>query len=54
LYRYAEELTDTHFGQDFNKLFEHLDHDKTGMVDSENLRNCMFGDYMTVWLCSAS
>ena len=43
---YIKELTDTHFGQDFNKLFQHLDLDKTGSVDSENLRNCMFGDYM--------
>jgi dynein heavy chain len=44
---YIKELTNTHFGQDFNTLFKHLDYDHTGSVDSENLRNCMFGDYMT-------
>jgi len=44
---WLKELTDKHFGQDFNKLFAHLDEDKSGTVSSEELRHCMFGDYMT-------
>ena len=43
---YIKELTETHFGQNFNELFAHLDVDGDGTVDAEELRHCMFGDFM--------
>ena len=43
---YIKELTETHFGQNFNELFAHLDMDGDGTVDAEELRHCMFGDFM--------
>jgi len=43
---YIKELTETHFGQNFNELFAHLDEDGDGTVDAEELRHCMFGDFM--------
>ena len=43
---YIKELTISNFDQDFDKLFDHLDFDNSGDVDAEELRHCMFGDYM--------
>ena len=43
---YIKELTQTHFAQNFNELFVHLDADGDGEVDAEELRHCMFGDFM--------
>ena len=43
---YIKELTETHFGQNFNELFGHLDMDGDGTVDAEEPRHCMFGDFM--------
>ena len=43
---YIKELTQTHFAQNFNQLFVHLDADGDGEVDAEELRHCMFGDFM--------
>ena len=46
VFEYIKELTETHFGQNFNELFAHLDEDGDGTVDAEELRHCMFGDFM--------
>ena len=43
---YLKELTEKRFGQDFNALFAHLDQDGDGEVDAEELRHCMFCDFM--------
>jgi dynein heavy chain len=43
---YVAELTTTHFAVDFNELFVHLDVDGDGSVDAEELRHCMYGDWL--------
>ena len=43
---YVSELTTTHFAVDFNELFVHLDADGDGSVDAEELRHCMYGDWL--------
>mgnify|MGYP001156618086 CR=1 FL=1 len=40
------ELTSTHFDVKFNDLFVHLDHDADGNIDAEELRHCMYGDWL--------
>ena len=43
---YVAELTTTHFAVNFNELFVHLDVDGDGSVDAEELRHCMYGDWL--------
>ena len=43
---YLSELTEKHFDLNFNELFVHLDHDGDGSVDAEELRHCMYGDWL--------
>eukprot|EP00854_Cymbomonas_tetramitiformis_P001348 gene1348-1949_t len=43
---FIKAMTGKHLKQDFNKLFTHLDMDKSGDVDAEELRQCFYGDYM--------
>lgn len=41
-----KQCTKKHFDSDFNALFKHLDAGEKGNVDVQDVRSCIFGDYM--------
>ncbi|KAI8825240.1 dynein heavy chain and region D6 of dynein motor-domain-containing protein [Fimicolochytrium jonesii] len=41
----VKDLTSRHFGSRFEDLFQHLDANKDGKVEDDDMRSLMFGDY---------
>lgn len=42
----TKEIVDKNFGIKFNELFAHLDANKDGKVEDDDMRSLMFGDYL--------
>lgn len=43
---FMREVTVKHFRLSFDALFAHLDDDQSGTIDADELRKCLFGDFM--------
>ncbi|KAJ1562895.1 Dynein heavy chain 7, axonemal, partial [Nowakowskiella sp. JEL0078] len=41
-----KDLTSRHFGIKFDEVFIHLDENKDGKIEDDNMRSLMFGDYL--------
>lgn len=46
LFRKVKDLVGKHFNVKFDQIFEHLDSNKDGRVEDDDLRSLMFGDFL--------